>query len=43
MRWRRQTGKRIYVIEDADHNDPSLSHGTEMVSAVAEFLEDVLG
>ncbi|MET0566439.1 MAG: alpha/beta hydrolase [Acidimicrobiia bacterium] len=36
-------GKRIHVIEDADHNDSSLSHGTEMVSAVAGFLEDVLG
>jgi uncharacterized protein len=35
--------KRIHVIEGADHNDQSLSHGTEMVSGVAGFLEDVLG
>ena len=36
-------GKRIHVIEGADHNDSSLSHGTEMISEVARFLEDVLG
>jgi uncharacterized protein len=35
--------KRIHVIEGADHNDQSLSHGREMVSGVAGFLEDVLG
>ena len=36
-------GKGIHVIEGADHNDPSLSHGAEMVATVAGFLEDVVG
>jgi hypothetical protein len=36
------SGKRIHVIEDADHNDSSLSHGAEMVAGVAGFLDEVL-
>ncbi|HEX2405077.1 MAG TPA: alpha/beta hydrolase [Acidimicrobiia bacterium] len=35
--------KRIHVIDGADHNDPSLSHGAEMVSEMAGFLDDALG
>jgi len=36
-------GKRIHVIEGADHNDSSLSHGREMISEVAGFLDEALG
>ena len=35
--------KRLLVLEGADHNDPALTNGPEVIAATARFVEDVTG
>lgn len=32
--------KRLLIVDGADHNDPVLLHGNEVMAAVHEFLTD---
>lgn len=35
--------KRLLVLEGADHNDPALTNGPEVIAATVRFIEDVTG